>query len=329
MNLQTLKEIANEHITLIFDAFGLEYRDNGNGWCMTCPIHGGDNPTAFSWHSDRGYFRCFTRKCERDGADIFDFVQKYKKCTLKQARDMVSSIVVTEGYKYIPEQELVAEAAFRRYIRNNLKPAKNFEMLDPDFVKELEPDTYLHGRGFSEEVLDEYSIGYCGDRNSLYATRTCIPIYHHDGSLVGITARATDEDFAARGDAKWLHTPGLPKAQMLFNLFKATKTIQKTHKAIIVEGPLDVLKFWMAGIYNVVAVLGSDLSGPQRSLLLERECFDMVLAFDNDTSGEDSTKKIIKTCKPYFNLCQMILPNGKDIGDLSVETIHNLDIIKV
>ncbi len=326
MNLQALKEIANGQITTIFDAFGLDYRDNGQGYCMVCPIHdGADNPTAFSWNAERGYFRCFTRKCERGGADIFDFIQKYKKCTLQQARDIVSSIVITDDYKYIPEQELVAEAAFRRYIRNNLKPTKDFEILDPAFLKTLEPDTYLLGRGFSQEVIDEYSIGYCNDSNNYYAHRTCVPVYHHNGALVGITARAASEDY----EAKWVHTAGLPKAQMLFNLQKATKSIRKTHKAIIVEGPLDVLRFWMAGIYNAVAVLGSDLSGPQRSLLLERECFDMVLAFDNDTSGEDSTKKIIKTCKPYFNLYQMILPNGKDIGDLDVETIHNLDIIKV
>ena len=85
----------------------------------------------------------------------------------------------------------------------------------------------------------------------------------------------------------------------------------------------------MAGIHNVVAVLGSDLSGPQRSLLLEAECFDLVLAFDNDTSGKDSTAKIRKTCSPYFNIYQYILPEGQDIGDLDVEDVGKLDTIRL
>ena len=85
----------------------------------------------------------------------------------------------------------------------------------------------------------------------------------------------------------------------------------------------------MAGIYNVVAVLGSDLSGPQRSLLLEAECFDLILAFDNDMAGKDSTSKIRKTCGPYFNIYQYILPEGKDIGDLSVDEVKKLDTIRL
>jgi DNA primase len=85
----------------------------------------------------------------------------------------------------------------------------------------------------------------------------------------------------------------------------------------------------MAGIYNAVAVLGTDLSGPQRSLLLERECFDIVLGLDNDIAGIDATNKIKKSCSAYFQIYQYQLPKGKDIGDLSVEELQNLDIIKV
>ena len=328
MNLETLKELANEHISLIFDAFNIDYVDKYYYYQSCCPIHNGDNPTAFSWVKDRGYFRCFTRHCERDGADVFDFVQKYKKCTLPQAKRIVASIVVVGDYKNTPEQELIAEAAFKRYIKNNLKPEKNFQILDPAILKRLKPETYLLNRGFSQEVLDEYGIGYCDNSSSVYARRSCIPIYHHDGVLVGFTARATDEGYASRREAKWLHTPGFPKAKMLFNLNKAAEKIRKTHKAIIVEGPLDVLKFWMAGIYNVVAVLGSDLSGPQRSLLLQNECYDLTLAFDNDASGKDSTSKVRNSCKNYFRLSQYLLPENGDIGGLSVENIKDLDIIE-
>lgn len=329
MNLATLKEIANENIHAIFEAFGLDFVDKYEYYQGCCPIHGGDNPTAFSWVKDRGYFRCFTRHCERDGADVFDFVQKYKKCTLRQARKIVASIVISGKYDDVSTQKLIAETEFQRYIKNNAKKAKDFKIFDPSCLERLKPDTYLLGRGFSQEVLDEYAIGYCDNPKSIYHRRVCVPIFHHTGALVGFTARAVDEDYRERREAKWLHTPGLPKGQMLFNLDKAKEHIRKSHEVILVEGPLDVLKFWMAGIYNVVAILGSDLSGPQRSLLLELECYDIVMAFDNDAAGIDSTNKVIASCGQYFNLYKYPLPEGKDVGDLEVEDVQNLDKITI
>ncbi len=329
MNLETLKEIANENIHLIFEAFNLDFIDRYDFYQGCCPIHNGDNPTAFSWVKDRGYFRCFTRHCERDGADIFDFIQKYKRCSLPQAKDMVASIVLSGDYKETPEAQLAAEVAFKRYIKNNYKPIKEFQVFDPSCLTRLKKPEYLLERGFSQEVLDEFNVGYCDNFRSEYYGRDCVPVYHHDGPLVGFTGRITNEDYETRREAKWYHTPGLPKSQTLFNLHRARETIRKTHRVIVVEGPLDVLKFWMAGIYNVVAVLGADLSGPQRSLLLGCECFDLILAFDNDASGKDSTSKIRKICKPYFNMKQYLLPEGLDIGDLDVDTIHNLDIYDI
>jgi len=329
MDLDTLKALANENISLILDAFNLDYVDRYDFYQMTCPIHGGDNPTAFSWVKNRGYFRCFTRHCERDGADVFDFVQKFKRCTLVQAKEIVSSIIMSGNYKDMPEAELQAQAAFQRYVKNNHKPVKEFQIFDPKCLEKLIRPQYLLDRGFSQEVLDEFNIGHSNNPRSPYYNRDVIPVYHHDGPLVAFTARIVHEDYEARNIAKWYHTSGFPKAQTLFNLHRAKDSIRKSHTVIVVEGPLDVLKCWMAGIYNVVAVLGSDLSGPQRSLLLEAECFDLILAFDNDIAGKDSTSKIRKICGPYFNIYQYILPEGKDIGDLSVEEVKELDTIRL
>lgn len=329
MNLQQLKELANENIALIFEAFGLETIDKYSYYQMACPIHGGDNPTAFSWVKDRGYFRCFTRHCERDGADVFDFVQKYKKCTLAQAKRIVAQIVVTGKYQDMPQQELIAETEFKKYIKNNLKQTKQFKVYDPAVLKQLEPDTYFLSRGFSQEVINEFGVGYCDKPSSVFYRRAIIPLFHHNGALVGFTGRATDEAYRERKEAKWFHSPGFPKGQILFNLNKAQEHIRKSHTAIITEGPLDVLKFWMAGIYNAVAVLGSDLSSQQLSLLLENECYDLILAFDNDPAGIDSTNKIVAFCKSYFGISKYNLPENKDVGDLNVEEVLNLGTTKV
>ncbi|MCI0559800.1 MAG: toprim domain-containing protein [Nitrososphaera sp.] len=327
MNIETLKELANQNITKIFDAFGIEYTDRYDYYQGKCPIHGGDNPTAFSWKKDRGFFRCFTHRCERDGADIFDFVSKFKKCNFVESVKIVRSIVAG-SYSEDDDAKMMDEIAFQKYIKNNAPRRRVCQPIDPSKLKALKPDTYLIGRGFSQAVIDDYRIGYSSNPDSYYYRRTCIPVCDDSGIIVGITARATF-DFETEGLAKWIHTSGMPKSEVLFNLNNAKKHILKTHQAILVEGPLDVLKFEMAGIHNSVAVLGSSLSGKQRSLLLENECFDLILAFDADEAGRICANEVKQTCNRYFALYEYHITTGKDIGDLSVEEIQKLDYTKV
>jgi len=329
MKIEILKELANAHISTIFDAFGFEYYDKYEYLHMCCPIHGGDNPTAFSWVKDGGYFRCFTRKCERGGADIFDFVQKYKKCSFEDAKSIVESICITGEYKDASEDNIEAEVEFRKYIKDNKKKDKSFTFIDPKVLSDLKPHPYLLERGFSKQTLDKYRVGYCANPDSLYYERVCVPVVHHDGGIVAFTARTVHEDYKERKVGKWIHTPHAPMGQILFNLNNAKKHIKQSHTAVLVEGPLDVFKLEMAGIHNSVAILGSDLSGVQRSLLLKYECWDIVLGFDGDTAGKDCANKIKEACKKYFNICSFEVPEGKDIGDLSVEEIQNLHVIKI
>jgi DNA primase len=326
MDLTILKELANENVTAIFDAFGLDYIDKYEYLQMTCPIHGGDNPTAFSWVKDRGYFRCFTRHCERNGADIFDFVQKYKNCSFERAKQIVESICVVGEYEEASEQEMAAELAFKKYIKNNAKLNKQMQVYDPAILKRLKAHSYLIDRGFDKDLLESYNVGYCDNPNSRFFRRLCIPVMSDTGSLVGFTARAVF-DWEKESQPKWIHTHGMQKSELLFNMHRAREHIRNTHKAILVEGPLDVFKLEMSGINNAVAVLGSDLSGPQRSLLLENECYDLILAFDDDEAGTICTNKTKKSCKNYFNLYKYVLPTGRDIGDLEVEMVKKLDII--
>jgi DNA primase len=327
MNTFALKELANDNITKIFDAFNLDYVDKYDYYQMSCPIHGGDNNTAFSWVKNGGYFRCFTRRCENKGADVFDFVRKLKKCSFAQAKKIVASIVVDDDYEQMSEADLVAEAAFQRYIKNNAPKKKTGQIFSPDILKKLKPHPYLLERGFSQEVLDDFNAGYCDNPESKFYRRYCLPVTNPNGGIIGFTGRAVF-DWEAEGKAKWRHTDGMPKSETFFNFHRAKEHIQKTGRVILVEGPLDVLKFEMAGIKNAVAILGSSLSGPQRSLLLENECYEIVMAFDNDKAGEMCTNEVKRMCSDYFTLYKYIIPEAKDIGDLNVETIKNLDIIK-
>ena len=326
MQLETLKEIANENIEKILDALEIEYIDKYDYFQAECPIHNGDNPTAFSWVKSKGYFRCFTHKCERGGSDVFDLVSKVKKCSFVEAKRIVKEIVAGD-YDASSDEEMQSSLAFKRYIKNNQVKKSKFKIYDPKLLTRLKEHNYLTDRGFSVEAQKEFKIGYCVNPKSKFYRRMCIPVFDDTQRLIGFTARAVF-DFQSEKKPKWVHTAGMPKSEILFNMNRAKKYISEQNQAILVEGPLDVLKLYMAGIKNVVAVLGSSLSGPQRSLLLKYECFDIITGFDSDEVGEMCGREVYETCHKYFNISKYKLPKNKDFGDLSVEEINNLEIIR-
>jgi len=64
---------------------------HGERYSCACPLHGGDNPTAFSiWRGTDGRlaWNCFTGSC--GGGDAIRFVEKY--CTLIQRYDLKESV---------------------------------------------------------------------------------------------------------------------------------------------------------------------------------------------------------------------------------------------
>lgn len=328
MDTKLLKELANQNITKILDAFGFQYTDNYSYLSMPCPIHGGDNPTAFSWVKDKGYFRCFTHKCEKGGSDIFDFIRKLKKCSFASATNIVKSIIIEDNYSDADQKKLTEEMTFNQFIRGITIKKKSVKAYNPEMLKALQSDWYFTERGLSSEILKEFQVGYCDRPGARFYRYAIIPIFNENNILVGFTGRATF-DYKAEKLPKWNHTEHFPASEVLFNLNRAKEHIRKLQTAIIVEGPIDVMKLEMAGIKNAVAIFGTSFSTRHRSLLLEHECYDLILAFDNDPAGINCTNDVIKDNASYFAMSKYQIPEGKDIGDLSVEEIQNLYIIKV
>ena len=92
--LNALKEIANLRIEEIFDALGINYKERYNYVVAACPVHGGDRPDAFSWHLDRGIWKCFSRGCEEEtGSDIFGLIRAIKECGFKEAVVFISKFI--------------------------------------------------------------------------------------------------------------------------------------------------------------------------------------------------------------------------------------------
>jgi DNA primase len=151
-----------------------------------------------------------------------------------------------------------------------------------------------------------------------FRDRIMFPIADSGGKIVGFSARV-----APGGDesqAKYVNTPETEvyhKSRVLFGLNKAKGEIKKTGHAFLVEGNLDVIASYQAGLKNVIAVSGTALT-PDHLKILKRYADDLRMCFDMDQAGELATKKSLKLCfEKGMNVKVVELPSGKDAADLA------------
>ena len=184
---------------------------------------------------------------------------------------------------------------------------------------------YLHGRGFTDETIATYQLGYApGGWDTLARTlaakrqvraeelvevglaqprqsarggvydrfreRVIFPIRDANGGAVGLGGRilghATDD--GQDHGPKYLNSPATPlfdKSRTLYLIDRAKSAIRKTGQAVIVEGYTDALMAHQAGFDNVVASLGTALT-PGQVALLTRYATKIALAYDVDAAGE-------------------------------------------
>jgi DNA primase len=130
---------------------------------------------------------------------------------------------------------------------------------------------------------------------SEFSDRIIIPVHDAYGQPVGITGRLIAEN-PNRGK---YYNSDYPKASTLFNLHRAKQEILKAGYVVVVEGNLDVVAMWDAGIRNVVACTGAFITPKQIRKLL-RYTDKVLVATDNDNAGHMSYTKFLKNSAYYI-----------------------------
>ncbi len=138
-----------------------------------------------------------------------------------------------------------------------------------------------------------------GTPQPLYARfrkRITFPIANEQGKTIAFTARALEEvDDKGRPIAKYINSPETPlytKGQVLFNLDKAKADMRANDFALLVEGQMDCISVFMAGVHNVIATSGTAFTEPQVRLL-GRFTKNVIVNFDPDTAGANAAEKSI------------------------------------
>ena len=129
-----------------------------------------------------------------------------------------------------------------------------------------------------------------------FRKRITFPIANEQGKTIAFTARALDAvDDKGRQIAKYLNSPETAlytKGNVLFNLDKAKAETRALDFALLVEGQMDCISVYVAGVKNVLATSGTAFTEMQVRLL-SRFTKRVVVNFDPDQAGSTAAEKSI------------------------------------
>lgn len=177
---------------------------------------------------------------------------------------------------------------------------------------------YLTKKGFTTDDLKRAGMVFqrSGRASDMFRGRIMIPLADQSGQIVGFTARLLQKDDDA---PKYINTPQTvvyDKSRQVFGLHLAKEAIRKTGFVVVVEGNMDVISSWQAGVSNVVASAGTAMT-EQHLKALKRFTSDIRLSFDADSAGINATERVIPLAqKAEVSLRIITIKDAKDPDEL-------------
>jgi DNA primase len=316
-----------------------------------CPFHK-EKTGSFSVNATHGYYYCFGCHEKGDVFNFVMKMEGLSFPEAVRAVATKAGVALPKREFNSPEEarQYGEQAGLRRQLIDLHEAATQYfeaQLKVPEAARARE---YLTGRGVSAETIKTFRIGYAPDdfnamrdrlkphfaeealrasglfsskeksddglpTGELYARfrkRITFPIANEAGKVIAFTARALDPDDK---NAKYLNSPETvlyTKGNVLFNLDKAKGEMRKSDFAVLVEGQMDCISVYMAGIRNVLAISGTAFTETQVRLL-GRFTKRVIVNFDPDTAGATAAEKSIALLtEEDFDVKLVTLEGGLD-----------------
>jgi len=203
--------------------------------------------------------------------------------------------------------------------------------------------SYFKERGFTDETIKEFGLGYCLDEWDAFTSeairkgykmdylektgltivkgekqfdrfkgRVMFPIQSMSGRVLGFGGRILTNDKKA---AKYLNSPESDiyhKSKVLYGIYHAKQFIAKDDNCYLVEGYTDVIQFHQSGIKNTVSSSGTALTSEQIRLI-NRLTKNITVLFDGDAAGmRAAIRGIDLILEQGMNVKVVVFPEGED-----------------
>lgn len=284
-----------------------------------CPFHQEKTP-SFTVNQTRQFYKCFGCGV---GGDMIKFVEEIEGLSFWETVKMLAEhhgIPMPKRSDYSDADSkqrgalLEMHAIAARLFQDNLRGPQG-----------AEARAYLARRGVSQEAIDTFELGYAEPSGQVltrklserhfsvdqleasglvrkrnegaghfdsFRGRLMFPIHNESGKAIAFGGRAmNDED-----QPKYLNSPETPiykKTSVLYNLHRAREAVRRSGRVVLVEGYMDVIGVYAAGVKEVVASCGTALTNGQVRTM-HRHADTVVVNFDPDTAGANATEKAIQ-----------------------------------
>src|SRR3989344_2307972 len=339
--------IVSEHVAL---------KKKGRNFVGLCPFHS-EKTGSFMVNEELQIYKCFG--CGAGGDVIkflmevegLDFGEALEKLADKAGVKLVDRVktdkdgkrelievhdLAAEYYHYLLTKHRSGEAA-RKYLAGR---GMNEKLIETFRLGYALPEwdglvSYLvDKKRYRPEVLVAAGLA-TGNERRLYDRfrgRVIFPLYDISGRVVGFSGRilpaASQVTQAGRpnnDEAKYINSPETTiyhKSKMLFGLTIARNEIKKKNRVLIVEGELDMMSSFAAGVTETVAIKGSAVTEEMMDIL-SRLTSTFVLALDADAAGEAAMKRSIEAAEKRGLSIKMVnMVGGKDPDEIARKKPH-------
>ena len=349
MNREVIQEIKDRlDIISIVERY-VPLQKVGSRFRGPCPFHQETKP-SFYVDPNLGFYHCFG--CNASG-DIIDFYCKingleFYDGLVELAKEAGVNLDLKKSKSFVPSKRKILyeiNSICLDFFRKSLK-------------KSSDAINYLKDRNISQELINEFKIGYAPDmweslKNYLikkgYALSSCVdagvvvkneknriydrfrgriifPILDILGRCIGFGGRIIGE-----GEPKYLNTSEneiFKKGENLYGFYQARREITLKKSVILTEGYIDVIRLHQYGYKNSCGVLGTALTETHVKKL-SRFCPKVILIFDGDQAGQKAAFKSAQLFLAHGTKVDVVeLPEGEDI-DTYLQKYENTGLDKL
>ena len=305
----------------------------------------GEKTPSFYVSPDKQIWHDFS---SNKGGDVFSFVMEAEGADFRQCLELLARKAGVDLSMYDTGKNR-SLGKRKEQLKEVLKLSTKY--YQASFVNNKHAIDYVfHKRGLNRATITEFMIGYApssGDAlvkflakkgyekkdmqeagllnrfgSDLFRSRIMVPLMDISGEVIGFTGRLLEDE---PNSPKYLNTPQTilyDKSRHVFGLSQAKESIRNADRAVIVEGNLDVISSFEAGVKNVVATAGTAMT-EMHLKAIGRITKQIKLCFDSDKAGIAATERAISIAQNVdVDLSVISLPeSAKDPDELVKQDI--------
>ena len=322
---QLISEIKNS--VNIVDVIGevVQLTKAGRNFLGLCPFHGEKTP-SFNVVEDKQFYHCFG--CGKSG-DVFKFIEDYRGVSFMEAVQIVGDQVGIQVQALAPSQSRGQQTDGKQpFYEIHQEAAKFYHAILMTTKMGEDARQYLYDRGLDDEVLRHFQIGlapaegnylyqsvsgkfsenimaesglfHISDMGTMYDAfqdRIMFPLSDDTGRVIAFSGRLWhDQAEGTKPQGKYKNSRStllFNKSYELYHLDKAKQVAKKNHELYLMEGFMDVIAAYRAGIENAVASMGTALTR-EHVAHLSKFTKKVILAYDGDKAGRLATAKALE-----------------------------------